>query len=193
MDLVTDALKDRYREPQRRYHTLQHVAELLALLDAHRAALADPAAVHLAIWFHDAVYEPMAPRGDNERRSEALFAAEWQDAGGASAAPRLRLVSDMIIATIDHDVSRAHPSDVAYFLDFDMSILGAPDGRYREYAGQVRGEYPDVPDSAYRAGRSAFLRGALEKPVLFYTPTFRALCDAAARGNMRWELDQLRG
>jgi len=32
-----------------------------------------PAEVSLAIWFHDVVYDPKAPHGDNENQSSALF------------------------------------------------------------------------------------------------------------------------
>lgn len=192
MDLVTDALKNRYREPQRRYHTLQHIEELLGLLDAHAVVLADPEAVRLAIWYHDAVYDPKAPKGENERLSAALFDSEWHAAGKAED-DRFHAVRAMILATIDHDLARSHPPDSAWFLDFDMAILGAADARYRQYAGQVRGEYETVPDELYRQGRSAFLRGALAKPVLYCTDAFRDACDARARRNMTWELESLLG
>lgn len=193
MDIPLDTLKTRYREPWRRYHTLQHIGELLGLLKAHRTVLVDPAAVELAIWYHDAVYDPLGAKGSNERLSEVLFAADWGASGGAPDDPLRVLVSAMIIATIDHDPASQDAPDIAWFLDFDMSILGASEARYGEYAGQVRDEYAAVPDDRYREGRSAFLRGALDKAVLFYTPAFRDLCDAAARRNMRWELEQLRG
>ncbi len=189
MRIPAESLKARYREPWRRYHTLQHIGELLTLLKENSAGLESPEAVELAIWYHDAVYDPMAAKGDNERASEALFAADWRSAGGDADDPMRQLVSAMIIATIDHDMTREHAPDVALFLDFDMSILGASQARYREYAGQVRAEYGAVLEDRYRAGRAAFLRGALAKPVLYYTDAFHGLCDAAARRNMSWELD----
>jgi predicted metal-dependent HD superfamily phosphohydrolase len=193
MDIPVESLKSRYREPWRRYHTLQHIGELLELLKANAAGLESPRAVELAIWYHDVVYDPLAAKGDNERASDALFAADWHACGGEPDDPLRRLVSAMIIATVDHDMTREHAPDVALFLDFDMSILGARQARYQEYAGQVRAEYAAVPEDRYRAGRAAFLRGALDKPVLYYTDAFQGLCDAAARRNMAWELDQLRG
>lgn len=49
-----------YSEKQRAYHTLQHLYECLVFLDLIRADLNDAYAVALALWFHDAVYDPQA-------------------------------------------------------------------------------------------------------------------------------------
>ncbi|RZL07150.1 MAG: hypothetical protein EOO62_17560, partial [Hymenobacter sp.] len=43
-----------YDAPERHYHTLQHLENLLNRVGEH--ALQDPVVVELAIWFHDAVY-----------------------------------------------------------------------------------------------------------------------------------------
>ena len=65
-----DELAAAYAEPARFYHTLDHVAAVLGT-NAELADLArDPAALQLAAWFHDAVYDPRA--SDNEERSAAL-------------------------------------------------------------------------------------------------------------------------
>ncbi len=61
---------DAYSGAGRHYHDIGHIDSLLELSRAHRAALADPLAVDLAILYHDAVYEPS--RTDNEAASAAL-------------------------------------------------------------------------------------------------------------------------
>ena len=56
-----------YREPQRAYHTLQHLGECIDAFDAAIDLAVHPAEVEIALWFHDAVYD--VARHDNEARS----------------------------------------------------------------------------------------------------------------------------
>ena len=65
-----ERLRNAYTEPQRYYHTQQHIAECLREFDQARHFARQPAAAELALWFHDAVYDPS--RGDNEEQSAAL-------------------------------------------------------------------------------------------------------------------------
>ena len=67
-------LERRHTEPQRHYHTLEHLEAMFRHWDAHRDALRDPEAVALAIFFHDIVYQP--GRADNEAESAKLALTE---------------------------------------------------------------------------------------------------------------------
>lgn len=77
----------RYTEPQRHYHTLAHLEEMLRRLDefeanapaAHRlpAGGTQRLVLELALLFHDAVYDPQ--RGDNEERSAVWFESFWEE------------------------------------------------------------------------------------------------------------------
>jgi predicted metal-dependent HD superfamily phosphohydrolase len=70
---LVDAARQYYAQPHRAYHDAHHLDELIALAREHTPDLDE--AEQLALLFHDAVYLPGAPRGDNERRSAALMTA----------------------------------------------------------------------------------------------------------------------
>jgi predicted metal-dependent HD superfamily phosphohydrolase len=75
-DAVRGRLVARYSEPHRHYHTWSHV---LSCLDAReRIAPLAPLEVDVALWFHDAIYDPRAH--DNEDKSAALMLEELGDA-----------------------------------------------------------------------------------------------------------------
>ena len=172
-----------YQAPTRHYHTLHHVANLLRRLDA--AALHDRPVVELAVWYHDAVYHAL--KSDNETRSAAEALAFLQPSALAPA--RQQRVAFLIARTADHTQPQPpHDTDLLTFLDADLSILGAPEPEYLEYARQVRREYRRVPLLLYRPGRRKVLAKMLAAPVLFHTPVLRAELDAAARRNLQAEL-----
>ncbi|EKF38376.1 hypothetical protein MOQ_001416 [Trypanosoma cruzi marinkellei] len=87
-DLYEKYIVARYTEPQRHYHTMAHLEEMLSCLArfqseapvAHRlpAEGTRRLVVELAILFHDAVYDPR--RSDNEERSAAWFQSFWDEA-----------------------------------------------------------------------------------------------------------------
>jgi predicted metal-dependent HD superfamily phosphohydrolase len=168
----------RYREPHRAYHTDQHLRECLDWLDQLRALAHDPAALELAIWYHDAIYRPR--RSDNEQASADL-AATHQRAAGATGTLTAE-VSALILSTT-HRVTPP-PGDAALLTDIDLAILGAPAARYAEYEAQIRTEYRWVPGFLFRRRRVALLREFLGRPRLYTTPEIFARLEAQARHNL---------
>lgn len=53
-----------YGEPQRAYHSLQHLEECLGVFDEAKGFMQRPDLIELQLWFHDAVYDPKS--GDND-------------------------------------------------------------------------------------------------------------------------------
>lgn len=184
----TDAihgLLSRHREPQRHYHTAQHVQAVLSHLDVLDPS-ADPA-LRLAAFYHDAVYDSPLPPGSesNEERSAQLAEQELADCD----AELVERVASLIRVTDGH---RLVPLDgAAEFLDADLSILGAEPRVYDRYAEQIRKEYALVTDADYRVGRSLVLRQFFERDSLFFTPAGQSLWEAAARRNLARELHAL--
>ncbi|MEU8775071.1 hypothetical protein [Streptomyces sp. NPDC048606] len=178
-----DRLLAAWAEPQRRYHTTAHLAAVLTHLDALAPHAADPAAVELAAWFHDAVYRP--DRSENEERSAALAERALPELGIDPA--RTAEVARLVRLTVTHDPAPGDTNGEA-LCDADLAVLaGAPDA-YAAYAAAVRAEYGFVPDEAFRTGRAAVLRQLLALPRLFRTPHGAAHWEAPARANLAAEL-----
>ncbi|MGW7454663.1 HD domain-containing protein [Streptomyces sp. NPDC054787] len=172
-----------WAEPQRRYHTTAHLADVLARIDVLAPHAEDPAAVELAAWFHDAVYRP--DRSENEERSAALAERALPELGIGPA--RTAEVARLVRLTVTHDPAPGDTNGEA-LCDADLAVLAGPPDAYAAYAAAVRAEYGFVPDDAFRAGRAAVLRQLLDLPRLFRTPYGATHWEAPARANLSAEL-----
>lgn len=114
----------RWAEPHRRYHTTAHLTAVLDHIDTLADHAADPAAVRLAAWFHDAVYRP--DRSENEERSAQLAERALTEAGVPEA--RTAEVARLVRLTVGHD---PQPGDTngEVLCDADLAILAAPPPR----------------------------------------------------------------
>lgn len=188
-----DKLRDRiiaaYAEPHRVYHSLQHLTECLEILvrcplRSHHSAT-EAAAVEVALWFHDAIYD--VQRTDNERRSAAWAQEALLAAGVApSVAEKVR---GLVLAT-GHSIAPQQP-DAQWVVDVDLAILGAPPSCFAEYEAQVRQEYAFVPEGIFRRKRCQVLQAFLAQPTIYSTPYFLHEREAQARENLRRSFNQL--
>jgi predicted metal-dependent HD superfamily phosphohydrolase len=181
-DKIYAELFDRYRAPERHYHNLDHLAEVLAVIAQLHALAENVSAVRLAAWFHDAVYDPKAK--ENEERSAELASRllkDWPLTPGL-----LDHVRMLILLTKTHQA--VEDRDAAVLLDADLAILGAPQDRYVEYARAIGREYDWVPEEAYRRGRSQVLRAFLNRPRIYHTDQMFAAREAQARLNLAAEI-----
>jgi len=177
---LLERLLSAWREPQRHYHTLQHLTECLALFDDLRDQAQRPAEIELALWFHDAVYDVRAH--DNEARS-----ARWADQAlcGAGLGPdSVQRIHDLIMATCHGAAPASSNPDAALLTDIDLAILGAPEARFAEYERQIRAEYAWVAPEIYAVKRRAVLRGFLERDAIYATPVLHGRLEPQARHNL---------
>ena len=174
------ALEQRHREPQRHYHTVEHVEAVIGHLDSLDSST--PVTL-LAAFFHDAIYDPT--RADNEERSAELAA---ESLAGMDAAPH---VVAIVRATSGHQLPTDAPAGCAAFLDADLAILGADRATYDWYSDAITAEYAHVPEPEFRQRRAAVLTGFLDRPRLFYTEAGRDRWEAAARENLACEIERL--
>jgi len=176
---LRDELLARYAEPQRKYHTRQHLEECLALFDEVGDLAAHPAEVEMALWFHDAIYDVKG--SGNEERS-ADWAHETLLAAGVTrdVADRVR----QLVLVTKHD-GVPGSVDEQVLVDIDLAILGAERPRFDEYERQIRDEYSYVPGFLFRRKRKQILKTFLDRQVLYSTPALRERLDARARENLR--------
>lgn len=180
-----DQLITCWNEEHRRYHTLQHLGECLAHFATVRDQAQRPAEIELALWFHDAFYEPR--RDDNE-----LLSAQWARSSVLQAGLPVDVadrVHALVMATC-HDAT-PEDADAQLLVDVDLSILGAEPARFDEFDEQIRAEYAHVPDEAYRQGRSRVLISFLARPRLYSTEHFHEALERRAKDNLRRALARL--
>ena len=181
-----DRLTKAYAEPQRHYHNHQHIAECLAEFDQARHLAKAPVAVELALWFHDAVYDPKA--GDNEERSAALARqclGECEVADSLSGA-----VARLIMATKHHDAES--DVDAQLTVDVDLSILGRDEKRFNEYEEQIRREYAWVSAAVFGAKRAEILQHFLDHGRILGTDWFHHKYEEQARRNLEASIRRLK-
>lgn len=177
---IVQAARLHYAQPHRGYHDAGHLDELIVLARALTPDL--DAAEQLALLFHDAVYVPGAPRGDNERLSALLMRATAATLG-------LKGIDLDRAARIVEATSHAAPppAEAARVCDLDLWRLAAPWDDFQRHALGIRHEYLflHADEAAFWRARHAFYESMLAKPRLFATDDFVRLFEAPARANMR--------
>jgi len=162
--------------PDRRFHNLDHIRDCLHRFDDVASLLDDRDAVEVALWFHDAVYEPSD--GDNERRSAELFLASSK---GADPAFRRR-VCGLILAT--RHQGESHSNDRRFIEDIDLAGFGAPWKEFMRHGDLLREEFAAQTDEQYHAGQVVFLERLKQRPWFFATDYFRDRYEAKAQENL---------
>lgn len=178
-------LKARYSESHRAYHNWTHVLDCLDEFKTAQVIAEDAAAVEMAIWYHDVVYDSKAK--NNEEQSAELAAKVCDEVGIAES--RKRKVKNLILATKKHEATEG---DAAIVVDVDLSILGRDPIRFRDYENQIREEYNWVSDEAFASGRVSVLEGFLARPVIYSTEFFRDKYEQQARENLISSIQSLR-
>ena len=180
-DLIAP-LQARYAEPHRAYHTWDHVEALLGHFE--RLDWDEPVSVEAALYWHDAVYQPLSPT--NEADSAALMRRQL---AGRMDADLLDRAEAIVLATATHRVPEgAAPGlagDCALFLDMDLSILGSDWDTFCAYDRAIRHEFRAIPDDIFLPRRRKIMAGFLERDRLFLTEEFHRSHDAQARDNLR--------
>lgn len=182
---ILQKLLDAYSAGDRYYHNLAHIQDCLAIFDETQSLATQPAAVELAIWFHDAVYNPK--RSDNEEKSAA-----WAKSAIAQSGLSIdfaEYVSCLILATRHH--ATAQNQDTQLLLDIDLSILGQQPEIYWLYEENIRKEYSWVPEPLFKQKRIEVLHSFLERSRIYHLDVYRDRFEEQARKNLEQAITRL--
>ena len=175
----------RYSEAQRHYHNLDHIEACLEEFNEVNHSLTHPFETWLALWFHDAVYDPRGK--DNEDASKEY--AE-RALSGLLETDSMNRISRWIMSTKhDHPVNSM---DEKLIMDIDLAILGRDEQTFEEYEKGVRMEYGWVPEDRFSKGRTEILNGFLERDSLYQTVYFREKYEEKARENLHHSISLLK-
>lgn len=184
-----------YQHPPRFYHTIDHVADVLAHLDFATKHVGDinqiPAderqnfidMVELAIWYHDVVYD--ATRHDNEALSADNMAGAAKTLGISDDI--IRQAKDAILITAHHADAKTMAEKI--IVDCDLHVLGIDWDKFANNSALIRREYAHVPDDAYVQGRAKGLSTFITPDGIYKTDAFRARYEKKAVENIRRLID----
>ena len=184
---ITDLLT-RYSESWRAYHTIEHIDATLTELDQFCSSggkIDDLAAVEMAIWYHDVVYDTKAK--DNEEKSAELFRTIALNSGISERF--IKKVSLMILATKHTWGTTLRGAQIV--CDSDLSILGQSEEIFDEYEKNIRIEYEWVPEDKFVKGRMTVLKSFLERISIFQTKFFCKKYEEQARKNLTRSIERL--
>ena len=184
IDSIYQTICEKYSEPIRYYHNLEHVSMCLTQYSELKNLTKHPFEVAIAIWFHDVIYDPR--KIGNEEKS-AKYAQETL--GKFLEANQIEIIKKLILIT-RHD-SEPQNIDEKIMIDVDLAIFGQPPQKFKEYEQKIRKEYNWVPDKKYKEGRKNLLRKFLDRDCIFYTEIFRAKYEEQARRNLRKSISLL--
>ncbi|MDH3210474.1 MAG: N-methyl-D-aspartate receptor NMDAR2C subunit [Burkholderiaceae bacterium] len=182
---LCEQLLQAWSEPHRHYHDLRHLGECLALWERWKDEAERPAEVAIALWFHDAIYDP---KSDDNEINSAAWAARSLAAANLSSEVAQR-VYDLVMAT-RHDAA-VQGRDAQLLVDIDLSILGSPAERFEEYDHDVSSEYAKASGFLYCSKRAQVLQGLNDRPQLYHCAPALALLEAQARVNLDAALTRL--
>ncbi|HYI59465.1 MAG TPA: metal-dependent phosphohydrolase [Microlunatus sp.] len=165
----------RYAEPQRRYHTTEHLAVVQDRITEFATTDHDLFLVRLAGFYHDAIYDIPFRELTNEEASARLSRRDLSRAGLEQE--DLNEVARLVLLTATHVPGSRDPNG-ELLCDADLAVLGGSPEAYAGYVAQVSTEYAHLPRLDFVRGRFQILR-ELAGRDLFFTPKGRALNERA--------------
>jgi len=172
-----------YSNPNRFYHNLEHINQVLEVIQTLKSQTQNLETVQLAAWFHDVVYDTRAK--DNEEKSAEYAIKVLSSLSIPSNV--IKNVKKLILQTKNHQVL-ANDFDAQVFLDADLAILGSSVSEYGKYTKAIRQEYIWVPEAEYLLARKQILQNFLQRENIYLTEFMQQTKEKIARNNLEIEI-----
>lgn len=177
-----EEINHQYQADFRHYHNLLHLNTFLLELMQVKSMIKSWDALVLALVYHDIIQD--AGAGKNEKESAKLAKKRLAELDFPNDA--VLLCEQAILSTGKHVKSES--SDINYFTDADLYILGQSWTDYHQYMKDIRMEYSNVPDKLFYTGRKRILLDLLELPIIYKTVYFYEKYEKKARQNLENEI-----
>lgn len=141
----------------RHWHTLDHLEDVISYVEKwkHRFTRSEFEQLILAAFFHDAIYDPMDPKL-NEEKSKKFFRDSYIGENERF---------DLVDKAIDCTKERKKPSDfpLKIFWEADNQIFRKDWLKVLKWEKGIRKEYQNIPANTYKEARIKFLEENLGK------------------------------
>lgn len=186
-------LVEMWGTPDRKFHTLRHVIDMLARVDELKDESHCPDVMRLATWYHGCVFSAAREQtyrhnGGEDEVASAAYAARDLSALGVPDVTVDRICA--LILNLKHHYLAPSDIDASALNDADLGTLAADPQQYKRYRELVRDEYAHIPRAHYLRGRLAIVSRLLDREVLFSSPLGEAW-ELPARHNLQAERQRL--
>lgn len=173
---------ENYSEPNRAYHILEHIVEMLDELEVAQdyIELENLTALKMGIWYHDFIYHTQSEDAMNVARS--AYGAEIDLIKLGLSVEFIDKVKSFITPTVHKET--VTNTEAQLIVDLDLTIFGKSTLEFNAYEAKIRKEYDWVEQSTFNSARAQILRSFLELPAIYYTSYFREKYENAARDNL---------
>lgn len=181
--------------PDRRFHNLRHLINMLARVDELADESHHPDIMRVATWYHGCVFSAETEQvnrrngGEDEAASAAFAAQDLCELGVPEAA--VERVCCLIVNLKRHTLS-ADDIDAMALIDADLGTLAVDPQTYKEYLRLLREEYAHIPQADYLRARLAITSRLLERDRLFHSPLGQRW-EPLARENLEAEARRVAG
>jgi predicted metal-dependent HD superfamily phosphohydrolase len=180
---IRKELLTRYAESHRHYHTIDHIISTFQLASSLGVRLSAPQI--MALWYHDAVYDP-ASKTNEEDSCQLLI--KHQEIESTLSNVHFGRALGIIMDTKWH-ISDDNESQIV--IDLDLAGFGNDVKSYDHTTELLRKEYIHLTDNEWITGRKLFLQGILNRSYIFNTAWGKDMFEDKARSNITRELSKL--